>query len=176
MYSDVIRISLLAEYGGLWLDSTVLCTGSHLATKMKDWPLFVFKMEDIDRTDEMALVCSNWLISCYTNVPFIKAVRDLLYCYWENEKHVKNYFVFHLFMHMVKDVYTEIWDEIPIYNNISPHILAFEMLNQFNEERFIDIKSMSDFHKLNRHVVDELQKTFDIDNTFYQMVLNQRAI
>ena len=169
-YSDIVRISLLAEHGGLWLDSTVFCTGPEIARRFRDWPLFVFKTEDLDRSDETAIISSNWLISCYKGVPFVRAVRDLLYIYWEREDYVKNYFIFHLFVHMVKEQYPEAWKAIPVYNNVSPHILAFEMLDQYDPQRFADIKKMSDFHKLNRHVADELPANACVEGTYFDLI------
>lgn len=169
-YSDIVRIALLAEHGGLWLDSTVFCTGSALAERFRAWPLFVFKTEDLDRSQETATVASSWLISCYAGVPFIRAVRDLMYAYWEKEKYMKNYFVFHLFVHMVKDRYPEAWKQIPVYNNVSPHVLAFEMLDQYDPGRFEDMKRMSDFHKLNRHVADELPEGAKVDGTYFDLI------
>lgn len=173
-YSDIIRITLLEKYGGLWLDSTVLCTGPDFARKLEKWPLFVYKMEDLDRSEEQALVCSNWMISCYTNVPYIRAVRDLIYEYWKKEKYLKNYYIFHLFMHMVKDIYSKEWKAIPVYNNISPHILAFEMLDQYSAERFSEIKRMSDFHKLNRHIVDEIPENMDVQGTYLDLISQEK--
>lgn len=170
LYSDIVRISLLAEHGGLWLDSTVFCTGSDLAERFRDWPLFVFKLEDLDRSHVTPTISSNWLISSYTNVPFVRAVRDLLYAYWEKENYMKNYFIFHLFFHMVSDRYPEQWKKIPVYNNVSPHILAFEILDPYDPRRFEDIKKMSDFHKLNRHVADELPEGADITGTYMDLI------
>lgn len=170
-YSDIIRISLLAQYGGIWLDSTVLCTGASFAEKMKQWPLFVYKLEDTDRSDENAIICSSWLISCYTNVPYIRATRDLLYAYWEKENEMKNYFLLHLFMHMGKDVYADAWKSIPVYNNVSPHILAFEMMDTYEKTRFLEIKKMSDFHKLNRHVCDGVEGGKKEKDSFYDKLI-----
>lgn len=176
LYSDVVRITLLAEYGGLWLDSTVFCTGSELASRFRDWPIFVFKTEDLDRSQEKATIASNWLISCYAGVPFIRAVRDLMYAYWEREKYMKNYFIFHLFVHMVKDRFPEAWKQIPVYNNVSPHILAFEMLDPYDPQRFADMKKMSDFHKLNRHVADELPEGAQVEGTYFDLIAKEKIV
>lgn len=169
-YSDIIRIALLAEYGGMWVDSTVFCTGLFLAERIKKLPLFVFKNISLDRTSEPPTVCSNWLISAYSNNPFIITIRELMYTYWEREKSLKNYFIFHLFVHMVKDAFPELWENIPTYNNVSPHILQFEMLDDYDADRFNEIKKMSDFHKLNHHIATTV--TGDISHTFLGHIID----
>ena len=173
-YSDIVRISLLAEHGGLWLDSTVYCTGSKLAEKFKHLPLFFFKGINLDRSGEPSSICSNWLIHCYKHNKFIITVRDMLYRYWQEEDHTINYFLFHLLVHVTKNLYPDTWEAIPTFNNISPHILAFEIHHRYNSERFEDIKNMSDFHKLNRHNSEQLaSQSVNSGNTFYDEILRR---
>ena len=66
------------------------------------------------------------------------------------------------------------WKAIPVYNNISPHILAFEMLDQYSAERFSEIKRMSDFHKLNRHIVDEIPENMDVQGTYLDLISQEK--
>lgn len=137
-----------------------------MAKRIKELPLFFFKMIDTDRNDS-ALICSSWLISCYKNHPFIQLVCDLMLEYWRTENKMIDYFVFHLFVHMVKDKMPDIWDSIPTYNNISPHILQFEMNEQYDYQRYKEITTMSDFHKLYRVPLDEV-----VEGSYYQKILN----
>lgn len=81
----------------------------------------------------------------------MRNVRDLMYHYWKDEVLLKDYFIFHLFVHMVRDAYPEMWETMPVFNNVSPHILQFEMYKSYNEVRWNEIRKMSDFHKLNHH-------------------------
>lgn len=39
-YSDIIRNTLLAQHGGLWLDATVWVSGTIPIDKLKNWPIF----------------------------------------------------------------------------------------------------------------------------------------
>lgn len=104
----------------------------------------------MNRNAERPTICSRWMIHTYTNNPFIIVVRDMMYEYWKNENEMINYYIFH----MVKDKYPDIWEAIPTFNNISPHTLQFELMTDYNKERFEQIIRMSDFHKLNRRIAD----------------------
>lgn len=166
-FSDLIRISLLAKYGGLWVDATVLCTNK-IPNYILDAPLFVYKEMQLDRTDEAPVVASNWLISAYANSNIIIATQRLLFEYWKNEKILNNYFIFHLFFKIATEKFEKEWKEVPAYSNIPPHTLQFELLDDFNAERYEQIKDISPIHKLNRVTVNEDKSRF----TFYDYIIS----
>lgn len=70
-YSDLIRIQLLAEHGGTWIDSTVLCTGRKTEHVMH-LPLFVFKW------DSPIFAASSWFMVSYPHDKIITLTR--IYC------------------------------------------------------------------------------------------------
>lgn len=151
-YSDILRISLICKYGGIWIDSTVLCTDSQFLENISHFPLFVFKVLDLNRKDDESIVASNWLLSAFEESKILLLTRDLLYKYWENHDYAVDYYIFHLFFAMASRKYHEEWDKIPMYNNRTPHTLMFELENDFNENRWKQIIKMSDIHKLTRHI------------------------
>ena len=60
------------------------------------------------------------------------------------------------------------WKSVPRYSNIPPHVLQFEMFNAYDEERFKQIKQMSDFHKLTwKQNTDNM----NLDGTFYERII-----
>lgn len=150
-YSDIVRIALLCRWGGLWIDSTVLCTEKEFPEYITALPLFVYKKLDLSRRDDDNMVASSWLIASTTNQPILLLTRDLLYAYWEKYNYLVDYFLFHLFFAMATRKFKEDWDRIPVYNNHSPHILQFELENTYDEQRWDQIMKMSAFHKLNWH-------------------------
>jgi len=153
-FSDIIRISLLAEYGGIWLDSTVFLT-DYLPDYITNNKLFVFKNIELDRSDESPVVASSWLISSFSNQKIILLTRDLLFEYWKKKNKLDDYFTFHIFFKIVTDFFEKEWENVPTYSNINPHILFFEYLREFNEDRFNDIKKISSIHKLDRRAKNE---------------------
>lgn len=166
-FSDLLRIELLAKYGGTWCDATVFCTGK-IPEYITDAKLFVFKNIELDRNDKELIAASNWFISAYSNNDIIVATRNLLFEYWKQEKFLTNYFIFHLFFKMVIEKFEKQWKEVPTFNNVSPHILQFELLDEYDEKRFEQIKLMSPIHKLNK-VIENKDKNA---TTFYEHILN----
>lgn len=162
-FADLIRAELLTQYGGLWIDATVLCTGE-IPDYILDSQLFVFKNIGLDRSDEETIAASNWLISSWSHNKIIELTRNLLFEYWKKEDYATNYYFFHLLFKIATEQYKEIWDNVPTFNNVTPHILQFELLNEFDEKRFEQIKSMSTIHKLNRRLENNnKQKTTYFD-------------
>lgn len=158
-FSDILRVTLLAKYGGLWVDSTVLCTDGNFANYIIELPLFAYQNMDLDRNDELPIVCSTWLVSANSNNPILCLTRELVYEYWKTHKYLKNFFVFHLFFAMAARHYRQEWNEVPMYNNRSPHTLMFELGERYDEERWKTIEHISSFHKLTRHVEYEDKET-----------------
>lgn len=143
-FSDILRTLLLIEHGGVWIDSTVYCTGYNIP--IFDYPLFVYQNWKFNIPQTM--VASSWLISARKNDPILCATRDLLFEYWKDHDTLQHYYVYHFFFQMAANHYASLWKAVPRYSNIPPHILQFELFEQYNDDRFRQIKSMSDFHKL----------------------------
>lgn len=151
-YSDLVRIALLAKYGGTWIDATVLCTGDSMLNEIIKLPLFCFKEFDLTRSDYLRIVASNWFISAWSNQKIILLTRDLLYEYWSRENYLKHYFIFHIFFAMACHKYIDEWNNVPAFNNHSTHTMQFELENKFNEQRWQELIRISDIHKLNHHM------------------------
>lgn len=148
-FADLIRIELLTQYGGIWFDATVLCTGE-IPEYILNSELFVYKNIGLDKSDEETIAASNWLISSWSHNCIIEMTRNLLFEYWRKENKALNYFFFHLFFKMATEKYKKDWKNVPTFNNVTPHILQFELLDEYNKNRFEQIKNMSTVHKLNR--------------------------
>lgn len=150
-FSDILRISLLAKWGGMWIDSTVLCTDRVFFDEISSLPIFVFKQLDLINRDKQPILASSWFISSVSNNPIIVLTRDLLYAYWNKHDLLINYFVFHMFFSMACRKYSDEWNEIPTFNNNTPHVLMIELKNNYSEYRWNQIMRMSDIHKLSRY-------------------------
>ena len=168
-FSDLLRVELLTKYGGLWLDSTVLCTSSEVPNYILNVPLFVYKSINLDKQDSIVPIASSWLISAYSNNNILMLTNELLHEYWKRENKLINYFLLHLFFAMAAEKYKDEWNAIPTFNNINPHILQFELLNEYNEVRFEQIKEMSCFHKLDRRIENNNPEKY----TFYDYIIKE---
>ena len=145
-FSDMIRMDILSRNGGIWIDSTVLCTGNWLNPVIENSPLFFFQdTMSLTRT----IAGSSWLIAAHANNPVICMTRDLMFEYWKNNKVAIHYYLVHLFFTMALQEFPEMKQSVPVYNNSSPHILVNELSFNYDEERWEAITRMSQFHKLN---------------------------
>ena len=54
-YSDILRLSLLARHGGMWIDSTFYCTDNVLDEYFK-WPLWSIKRPDYFHQDILPII------------------------------------------------------------------------------------------------------------------------
>lgn len=159
-FSDILRIELLSKYGGLWLDSTIFTTKRSELVFNENIELFVYKQVDLDRKNPLSIVASSWLMYSNKNNNIINLTKKLLHEYWKNYNHIINYNLIHLFFTLSTEVYKDEWNKVPTFNNISPHILQFELNDDFEEVRFNQIKGMSDFHKLNWRIKSENKNSY----------------
>jgi mannosyltransferase OCH1-like enzyme len=120
-FSDIVRACLLADYGGVWVDSTVLFL-SNIPENIANLPLFMFRNEHkLDKS----IVSSSWLISCFKNHPMLVEMKEFLFAYWKREHKLKNYFLFHIYFTLLSKKYCEFWNDVPFISNINPHTLYF---------------------------------------------------
>lgn len=167
-YSDLLRIFLLARYGGIWIDATVYLT-CPISDYILQSPLFCYKSSYLSPGKMKA---SSWFIAAGRNNEIIIRTKDLLVEYWKRENYQKHYFIFHLFFAIAVDTLphlTQQWKAVPYFSSENPHILSFELSEPYDEKRWEQIKTLSPVHKLTYKLRPEhaMRK-----NTFLQMILN----
>lgn len=88
-FSDIVRMSLLAKHGGLWIDSTVFVSSS-IPDFIFEQPYFSGKepwrpygMEPMDFT--------LYLIGSSAGAPWVVFARDMLYEYWRKSWKLLDY-------------------------------------------------------------------------------------
>ena len=169
-FSDILRVCLLNKYGGLWLDSTVFCSSSKFADYIKSLPLFVYQNIDMLRRDIIPIVAESWLIYSDSNQKILLMVEKLLFEYWKKEETLANYFLFHIFFTFATEKYYDEWVSMPIFSEVPPNIMGFELKNQYSKIRWDQLIEMADFHKLSYKWPhgDENDK-----NTVYNFILKE---
>lgn len=92
-FSDILRVCLLAEHGGLWLDSTIFCK-SPIPREWTSAPFFTCKSE----RQEIGCVSNNeWTTFClggWMGCPAFMALRAFFFRYWEEEERAIDYLFF----------------------------------------------------------------------------------
>lgn len=59
--SDVIRINLLAYYGGIWIDSTVFCSDDRMKKVIEESNMFMY--QNLMTSNSQDIKMSNWLMA-----------------------------------------------------------------------------------------------------------------
>lgn len=166
-FSDLLRLELLINHGGIWIDSAVLSTDRE--DEYLSYPLFVFQSF---MQNQSAHASSNWFIVSERGNPILRTTRDLLQRYWLDHDQLVNYFIFHALFKLATEKYPELWSAMPRFDNVSPHILQFEFFNRYDPKRFEQIKRMSHFHKLTWKYPPEKLAPERIAGTNCEFVLN----
>lgn len=168
--SDLLRLELLINYGGIWIDSTVLATG-----RENDYlhePLFIFQGT---LRNQPAHLGSTWFIVSEKNNPILMATRDLMYKFWEDHDALNMpgfYFVFHCMFKLAAEKYPQLFKAMPVFSNVPPHLLQFEFFAQYNEKRFAQLAAMSNFHKLTWKFPPESMSPENIKGTNAEFILS----
>lgn len=150
-YSDIIRLSLLAKYGGIWMDSTVYCSNDNLMRNViEKSDMFVY--QNLLQTDRDIIKMSSWLIATKKNNPYITEVSKLLNEYATHSNYTEDYFVCHLLLSLFSKKYSKIWQSMPKYDNFNPHILRYLLNKPISVPGLKSLLLRNSFHKLNNHI------------------------
>ena len=144
--TDLLRLELLIRYGGMWLDATVLCTGS-APDYFFNSDLFFFQTLKPGRDGHCNYI-SSWLIEAKTNNKILMATKELCYEYWKENDIMLDYFLLHDFMSITLERYDEEWKKIVPRDNATSHILLLRLFEQYDKKIWIAIKEQTQFHKL----------------------------
>lgn len=158
-FTDILRVELLIKYGGLWIDSTVYCSGNRQYEIIKKYPFFAYQLININNRDRIKSIASNWLMYSSPNSELLIILKELLYDYWKKENYAKNYFFFHVFFYAIIEENIEEWNKLLKFNNINPHVMQFLGNSTYNKDQFNEMLLCSDFHKLNWRMDCEFDNT-----------------
>lgn len=121
--SDVCRVLLLREHGGVWVDATLYC-----AAPLDSWldehlgeGFFAFARPGPDR------MLASWFLAAEPAHPLVVAWADLVAEYWRGRAAPDTYFWFH---RLFADLYRSdpelgrLWDAVPAIAADGPHYFA----------------------------------------------------
>ncbi|GHT17456.1 glycosyl transferase [Bacteroidia bacterium] len=179
-FSDLLRVCLLAAYGGVWIDAKILLTAKPDENILqKDF--FMFQRSKTPPEDEKMWVnyyakyfswrtdfkvkSLNSFIVCKKNYRLLEIIKDILLNFWKNENKVPHYFWFQIMF----DVIAERKDCKPlnceIINDIDVHRLEVALKYNWTQQEWNAICEKSFIHKL------RFVKTYS-ENSFYQKILS----
>lgn len=91
-FSDILRMGLLREHGGVWADATTFCN-----RPLDDWlpdaaASGFFAFADPAKNRPM----SSWFIASEADHPFLVRLHGAVLRYWQDRTRADNYFWFHI--------------------------------------------------------------------------------
>lgn len=171
-FSDLVRLELLANYGGTWIDGTVLCTNNPYECNMDymlEDDLFVFQTLKPGK-DGHANVMSSWFMTACSNNEIILLTRALLYEYWQKKNYLMDYFLLHHMFQFALEQYPEVWNKVVPFSNSIPHILLLRFFEKYDEEMWNKVQHMTCFHKLS-YKFEPSQ--LEIEGTYYRAIVQK---
>lgn len=129
-FSDLLRVSLLAEHGGLWLDATVLLTRS-IPESIFNYPIFTAK--GLNPSFPLCPVCvdiqkwTGYFLAGWPQSLFYRYMQDFMLTYWKNEDYLIDYL---LLNHIAKigreeiELLGEQYRQIPVNNELSELLIG----------------------------------------------------
>lgn len=148
-YSDLLRISLLIQYGGIWCDSTCYMTGP-FPDYVINSDFFMFQNTKLKEWVSPSK-CSNWFIKSNSHNTILEKLRNVLFHYWEQKSEPCHYFLFHLTLSLLTEEICEIgrlWDKIPYVCNMNPHVFQFSFELPYDNHLYSFILKSCFIHKL----------------------------
>ena len=153
-FSDIVRNKLLLDYGGLWLDSTVLLTGTNSVR--------LFCLEDRIRFQNMPVLINpkhlpiavgSWMIWAYKPGCRIFAMADsILEVYWRENDRINNYFLYHIIITALLRLDIQSQKDIDLhkrfYSDSSMDLLYFYLDRVYNPTEIQELFNRVDIHKL----------------------------
>lgn len=138
-FSDIIRLALLCEYGGIWIDATILMMDKGLPEYIYEMPFFMYKVRaTLDRGYPDPRLFASWFIKSEKGNPFLNMVYRMHEEWWNTENEIP-YALIHYTMRLAWNMYDNASlgtnkDRLNIYDD-NCRVMA-EMLNKEYDEVF----------------------------------------
>lgn len=145
-YSDMIRLSLLAQYGGVWIDATVF-----ISQPLPDI-LFESTFYTAKSVDKQAFYFSQsrwvgYFLAGSSAFPLFAFARDMLLEYWRNTDEIVSYllmdYIFDIAYRTIPEV-KAVMDRIPD-NNLDRGILMSRICEPYTKSLFDTLQNGSTF-------------------------------
>ncbi len=173
-FSDLLRLSLLKKYGGVWMDASVYCSGFGNDKLKVRWDrimhseLTVFRY--FKRGHREACALSTWFFAAVPNHIVISSVLDMLLAYWKDYDCLLDYYVIHLFLGLALREFPEVVSNMPRENSYHSILLGNALGRDYREEDWKDLIAHVSIHKMNYRKADEAMKN---RNGYYWHIVNQ---
>lgn len=170
-FSDILRMALLADHGGLWLDATIFVSQS-IPDYCFTLPYFSihYKASSSNITQGRWTgfcqgACRNSIIQCFC--------RDIFFEYWKKYARLADYFfIDYTMLCGYKNIpaFKQLVDSVPL-NNEGIKELDLHFSDTFSKEKYESILKNSTFFKLNWKRIYKTENNGQ--KTFYSYFLEE---
>ncbi|NMM95230.1 capsular polysaccharide synthesis protein [Bifidobacterium oedipodis] len=171
-YSDLLRLCLLADYGGTWLDATFLCTGD-LEQIAFGKPVFSIKRPGYLHCSVAQGYFANYSLGCdKTNRWIFRALRDFYLHYWQNNDYLIDYLLTDYLIVLAQRHDSRIAEAFAAIKPNNPRCddLWIKLGDKFDENEWQTLKAHTSLFKLTWK--QEYPKTVNNETTYYGVLLN----
>ncbi len=148
-FADILRISILSQLGGLWMDATLFCT-SEISQKFFSSPFYTI------RTAPFGSFVSQcrWAVFCLSATPgnkLFSLLERLFADYLSHESLFVDYFMFDQFIDILYKLDPEVKDMIDSVPLSNAHIFELSRIltDKYDPEKWDSITSDTSIFKLN---------------------------
>ncbi|MGN0804709.1 MAG: capsular polysaccharide synthesis protein [Candidatus Coproplasma sp.] len=165
--SDILRLSLLAEHGGLWLDATLFCIKPEIESYF-EFPIWSIKRPDYLHCSVAQGYFATYSLHCAYEKRWIFAtIRDFFLHYWETNDNLIDYLTqdYMIVLAQRHDVrIAEAFSQI-VVNNPRCDDLCTLLGESFNSDIWEDLSKDTALFKLT------WKTSFSDSGTFYQKLI-----
>ena len=148
IFSDILRLYLLEQYGGCWVDSTILLTDK---IPQSVWNSIFCVPQKNPKIDNQENRMSCFFMRAKKESKNLKAIKIAIENYWSENDFLINYFMFEHISTLISDKTDELkfeWDNMPYIAASDCSVMQAVMDKNLAKEEFEKIKSKSFMHKL----------------------------
>ena len=175
-FSDIIRIYLLEQYGGAWIDSTLYIDNEISKTDFQKYDFFSFHLSpDAHQpvgTGQVLTEC-KWsgfmLYSKYPHNPLFIYLKESITAYWNKHDAIIDYFIMNFLIRILYENVEEARNMIDKveYNNPCLYVLNALMNKPYSNKEWDMLRSETDFFKLSWKE-QYIQESVDEQMTYYE--------
>lgn len=174
-FSDILRVSLLYKYGGIWIDATILCN-KEISPDIYNYTFYTVKH---NLFSDYHVCKGKWFDAFLASAKgnkLMKYMQECFFEYWKNENSLITYLLIDCFFAIgyenIKFIKDEI-DNVPI-NNQSIFELENNLSKPYNKE-FFDIDNLNTYIFKTNYKRKLLIKK-DEKSTYYNEILKKGKI
>lgn len=171
-FSNLIRLALLYQYGGVWMDATLYLTDT-IDENIMDYPYYTIK-----RLPEHPMYCisrhqwsSFFMTTNQCKAKFFQEILTLHIEYWRRENYIFDYLMFDYLMALILRNHPNMakeWETIP-QNNIDSLFIEHSLNSRYAPDKWKEIRKGTCIFKLTYKI-----PLSDDPDTYYNRIVNSR--